>query len=234
MKLSKNNKKSKRFPHWWREENECFTYDEKLHTTSAKGAVTRTFAGVSGVFPAKVFWKHGQERGAWRYELARRATPDAKLPPWPVLTGSEQLFVAAALGKTDSPVASCGPWNTLAGRTPPPLAPGFSDLIEASWNLNLPDKTLADDFMRRIQEQRTKHGIKNPKGREGRTTRAVSWLWVELLDRPSGLNETERSASAKARHASKGALRDLKTASKVAHSSQHPFAGRVPSLLLAK
>jgi hypothetical protein len=72
----------------------------------------------------------------------------------------------------------------------------FYESQRTQWNLRLPDKKLADEFIRQIRVWREIQKIPTPIRNKGAKHRGVSWKYIEVLDRKQNgigkINDSER------------------------------------------
>lgn len=152
-------------------------------------------------------WRDGEERAAWSYELARRATPmTLRLPTYPELTAQEQDLIKATLGKADAR------WVAAFSNTNPERRPeGYSEPCPLRWNLAEADAALCNQFILWLDSQRQKFGVRKPKARPN-PSRPVSWTQLETFDASTLLDDAQRSAKSKLRRMAVKLSEQLKTA----------------------
>jgi len=124
-----------------------------------------------------VAWRHGQQRAALAYELARRLYRSQDLPVYLNLTASEHALVNALLGVSDLNVVMAA--HISEGAV---TRLGWSDATPWHWNLRASDNSLKDAFLLYIHQQREKHEIRKPIARPGQKARRAAWTWPELMD----------------------------------------------------
>ena len=122
-------------------------------------------------------WRHGQQRAALAYELARRLYRNQDLPVYLNLTASEHALVNALLGVSDLNIVMAA---HISDRAATRL--GWSDATPWHWNLRASDNSLKDAFLLYIHQQREKHGIRKPIARPGQKAGRAAWAWPELMD----------------------------------------------------
>lgn len=183
---------------WWIDQTPPTDPDPKWHwwneAESAMGADYKRFT-----------WKGGEARAAFAYELARRSSKRLlRLPCYPGLTTREQCFVIDLFG-----VSECRWTSAIGDRIPE----GYSAPCPRRWNLKETDKVLAKSFLAWIAAEREFHGVRRPSQRPT-PSRPFSWRWVELLDSPHNLNDSERGILAKAKGLAKKHAKELREASR--------------------
>lgn len=152
---------------WWRNPNADWSFDPISHTTSLlPGSASE--------------WKDGQERAAWRYEVLRRASPEARkqLKPFIKLKRDAKMALEADFANhRDHEIVR------------PPLGVGIKWdnerwflIADKGWNLDAPDNFLAAEFLKLIHRERKARGIGSPKNSDWNKEKSPSWLWPELLD----------------------------------------------------
>jgi len=128
----------------------------------------------------------------FKYELARR-TPEGrkrKLPRWDAVPPQVRLAIRRMLS---------GSRPRRAWTLEP--SPGFTPLTYRGQPLHLdlhqPDAVLMGIVKTALQHLRTEHDIRPRKAPA--ETRGTPWKWLIILDKPRGLDDTDRAALAKAR-----------------------------------
>lgn len=132
------------------------------------------------------------QQAVFRYELARR-TPEGRkrqLPRWDKVPPQVRLAIRRMLSGTRPRRA----WTLEP-------SPGFTPLTYRGQPLHLdlaqPDAVLLGIVKTALQHLRTEHKIHARKAPT--ETRATPWKWLDLLDKPRGLDDTDRAALTKAR-----------------------------------
>ena len=128
----------------------------------------------------------------FKFELTRR-TPEGrkrKLPRWDKVPPQVRLALRRLLSGTRPRPA----W------TQEPAA-GFTPLTYRGQPLHLdlhqPDSVLMEVVKTALRHLRAKHEISARKAPA--ETRGTPWRWIDFLDKPRGLDDTDRAALAKAR-----------------------------------
>ena len=131
-------------------------------------------------------------QAVFRYELARR-TPQGrkrKLPRWDKVPAQVRLALRRMLSDKKPRRA----WTLEP-------AAGFTPLTYRGQPLHLdlhqPDAVLMEVVKTALRHLRAEHKIRARKGPA--QTRSTPWRWLDLLDKPRGLDDTDRAAVAKAR-----------------------------------
>jgi hypothetical protein len=149
---------------WWRKPNPNWEFDPATTMTRRKRAQC---------VGKEYFWKGGEERAAWSYELLRRCKEAPSLPPYPEVTSAQAAELRRLFGTSEDVwVMSWGPGIKQE--------PNYS--MPAIWNLGANDHMLLESFRDFIAEQRHAQGIKPRRGRAGVSSQGPRWRWVELLD----------------------------------------------------
>ena len=132
------------------------------------------------------------QQAVFRYELARR-TPEGRkrqLPRWDAVPPQVGLALRRMLSGTRPRPA----WTLEP-------AAGFTPLTFRGQPLHLdlaqPDAVLLRIVKTALQHLRTEHKIRARKAQA--KTRGTPWKWLIILDKPRGLDDTDRAALAKAR-----------------------------------
>ena len=134
-----------------------------------------------------LFWREGQERAAFEYELARRSSAKAlQLPTFPELTPNERDLIVSLFGISDNRWVS------------------FSKQVEHTaqcpnhWNLKETPSACSKVFKRWFEYEQAKRGYSKPKNRP-QNKKPVQWNWFDLLDAGVGQgDDTGRSIKSKA------------------------------------
>lgn len=128
----------------------------------------------------------------FRYELARR-TPQGqkrKLPRWDKVPAQVRLALRRMLSDKKPRRA----WTLEP-------AAGFTPLTYRGQPLHLdlhqPDAVLMEVVKTALRHLRAEHKIRARKAPA--ETRGTPWRWIDFLDKPRGLDDTDRAALAKAR-----------------------------------
>lgn len=193
---------------WWFEVG-GFTDEPNLSGADARWHWWKEAAPLMDASYLKHFWRSGEERAAYAYELLRRSSPKAlRLPTYPELTSQERAFLKVTFGRSDR--------RTAAQILEPDCRPdGYSDRCPYRWNLRETDAALCKLFVRWLASERQTLGVKKPKARPT-PSRPVSWKQLENFDANVGLGDSERSANAKLRQEAQNLAAQLKNALKSA------------------
>jgi hypothetical protein len=139
------------------------------------------------------WWQWGQDHAAFSYELMRRAERELKLRPYPKLEEFEAYFLCDVFGDGKSRSEDVM-WYRPQCDAKPLVMDGHS--LPSIWKLEIPNKTLVKVFMRFIEKERTRLGIK-PKLTVAETNRHPNWADCECLDRFDFLGIQEKGSDPK-------------------------------------
>ena len=163
----------------------------------------------------KFAWRNGEERAAFAYEMARRASVEMlRLPTFPELTSEERRFLLTIFGLSDAR------WAAKQSK-PDKQENGYSEPCPFCWNLNETNSALCKLFCRWLESQRQKFSIARPKFRPTKS-RPVAWTWVEILDAKHGLNDSQRSIKTKANRLARQFCKQLHNAFSSLTSTKFP------------
>jgi len=131
------------------------------------------------------------EIAAFRYELARRVAHEG-VPPFVMLSELDILTVNHHFRHTGKQ------WTAVNhnGKPFPRKSGIIFDSVE--WNLLASDAALQKEFLQRIEMIRAARGIKKPRKNTKNNNKGASWRKLELIDKGSNLDDSDRSARSKA------------------------------------
>lgn len=162
---------------------------------------------------AKRTWRQFYEEPAFRYELSRRAISSVSRP-FVELSVFESQIVCLRFGRKTNPLLV---WiadsEELLNSAYPYTSPqdGFSRRLPVAWNLRASNHALTSHFLKYIEEERALQKVK-PSPHHGCRNRPVSWRWLDLLDNPLRLDDSDRSHLSQARKNSKELVGTYKAA----------------------
>ena len=131
---------------------------------------------------------------AFYYELGRRNFPLEKYPDFTKLNSGEFGIAYERFKK----FARWKPPAALDFGNQPYEHDGFIIFTHTSWNLRASKNSLQESFWDHIVSARRERGIKIEDGHNANNAARTAgghqpWSWLEMIDRPKGLNDNDRS-----------------------------------------